>query len=273
MTLTYAALVIGVFLVGYALFYSGGQRLIEDTPTSKVRSVAMGFAEFKGVAKPRIMLESPYSKLPCIYYKYKVEVITDSGKHRSSRTVREGQSGSAFYLDDGTGRILVAPRGAELRLSNCAQREEPPEIITEWFVRAGDQLYVAGTVGKLRDFTGVDFDPAAHYRQELARNRKLLADVDLKPREWTGPQAQEAARERLRNDIRLVEEKIASFSREENDGLGEEIAVGKGKVEDTFLISDLSEEELTQQISSSKALAGAAGASLVIYAVWTLLQG
>ena len=160
-----------------------------------------------------------------------------------------------------------------MRLTDRVQSEDPPEIITEWSIRGGERLYVAGTVGKLRDFTGADFDQAAHYRQELERLHGLLADVDRKPREWTGPQAQEAARDRVRQDIRQLEEKINSFSRETNGDLGEEIAVGKGTGEATFIISDMSEEDLAQQFSYSNALAGAAGGSLIIYALWTFMQG
>ena len=270
---TLAVLAVGILLLIYALFFSREKQVMEDTPTSKVRSVAMGFAELKGTAKPSIMLVSPYSNLPCIYYKYKVEVVEENGRRRSRRTIKEGESGAAFYLEDETGKILVYPKRAEIRLSRSLNSADPPEISTEWTIMAGDQLYVAGTVGKMKDFTGVEFDQHTHYRQELERNKGLLSDIDLKPGEWAGPQAQEEARQRIREEIKQLELKINSFDHAAHDNLAEEIAVGKGGGEETFLISDMSEEDLAQQMSYSNALVGAAGAGMVLYALWTFMQG
>lgn len=270
MDINLAILIAGVLLLIRTVFFPGERKVMEDTPTSKVRSVAMGFAELKGVAKPRLLLTSPYSNFPCIYYKYTVEVEVDTGRHRARKIVKEGESGTSFYLDDGTGKILVSPRHARLRLSNSSQAVDGEEIITEWCIMAGAQLYVAGTVGKARDFSSAEFDQSAHYRQELKRCAAMLADVDLKPGEWTGPDAREAARARIKKDIQELETKIGAFDKASDDAPADEIAVGKGEGESTFLISDMSERELTQKLAYSSALAFAAAAGMIIYALWAM---
>ena len=274
MTLNLILLAAGILIIIWELFFTGEKKVIENTPTSKVRSVARGFAELKGVAKPRLMLVSPYSNFPCIYYKYIVEEEIDTGRgRRSRRIVKEGESGSSFYLDDGTGKILVSPKHAQVNLANRVETCSYPEIITEWCIMAGDQLYVAGTVGKLRDFAGVQLDQSGHYRQELKRFKDMLADVDLKPQEWAGPQAQEAARERIRGQILAVEERLKAFALGQDDALAEEIAIGKGAAEPVFIISDMSEEELTRKMSSATAFALAVAACMVAYSLWALTKG
>lgn len=254
----------------WAIFFPGARKVIEDTPTSKVRSVAMGFAELKGVAQPSILLTSPYSNFPCLFYRYKVEVEVNTGRSRTRKIVKEGQSGTPFYLDDGTGKILVSPRRAEFRLTNSNQAVDGDEIITEWCIMAGAQLYVAGTVGKASDFTSAEFDQGEHYRQELKRCGEMLADVDLKPGEWAGPEARETARARFRKDILELETKLGSLEKAADDAQADEIAVGKGDAESTFLISDMSETELTQQMASTSALAFAVSAGLILYALWAM---
>lgn len=273
MDMNLVILIAGLLLLIWSVFFSGEKKVIEDTPTSKVRSVAMGFAELKGVAKPSVMLTSPYSNFPCVYYKYTVEVETNNGKGTSRSIVREGGSGTPFYLDDGTGKILVSPKRAELRLRNNFRGGEYPEIITEWCIMAGTELYVAGTVGKARDFNAGEFDQSAHYRQELARLKGMLADVDLKPGEWAGAAAQETARARMRKDIQDLETKITSFDKAADDAPAGEIAVGKGEAEGTFLISDMTEGELTQQMAYSASLGLAAAIGLIVYALWAMTQG
>lgn len=93
-------------------------RLIEDTPTSRVRSAAQGYVELSGRA-----LQSdggnnfgPLTRRPCIWWRYRVSKREQSGNNRGDkwRTVASGTSIQPFALDDGTGRCLVMPDGAEV---------------------------------------------------------------------------------------------------------------------------------------------------------------
>jgi hypothetical protein len=132
-------------------------RQIEALPTARVRSVALGLAELRGVARP-------------------VEANADPGAPllRSARERRGDSTGFTeeirpFYLEDETGRILVDPRGAEISAGLGAPGGEAAlprrifgarirEILLSRRIRStsgglseavllpGDEVYVIGTV-------------------------------------------------------------------------------------------------------------------------------
>jgi len=91
-------------------------RLIEDTPTSKVRSAAQGFTELEGraVLVAKSILASPLSGKACIWYRYKVERKIDNGKSTSWRTIQSGSSAHPILLDDTTGHCLLSQKGASI---------------------------------------------------------------------------------------------------------------------------------------------------------------
>jgi E3 ubiquitin ligase len=85
------------------------RRLIANTPTARIRSMAMGLVEINGVVEPRSILHAPFSANPCAYWEVDVAVQT----RRSWRIVHRNQSGNPFYLSDDTGVALVYPHGAQ----------------------------------------------------------------------------------------------------------------------------------------------------------------
>ena len=69
----------GGILGGLALFGAGFRawrrlRLIEDTPTSRVRSMALGRVELAGSAVGKADLEAPFTGTPCVYYRYRCHI-------------------------------------------------------------------------------------------------------------------------------------------------------------------------------------------------------
>ena len=91
------------------------KRLIENLPTSTVRGLAMGLVELSGKAAHTRRLVSPLTKTDCVFYRYTVERYESSGRSGHWVMVSNGDSdGCPFWLDDGTGTILVFPHGAEL---------------------------------------------------------------------------------------------------------------------------------------------------------------
>jgi hypothetical protein len=115
--------VCGVIFGG--LFFFRGMKLwqnkrdIENKPLSKVRGVAMGDAELSGQVLPEQAIKAPFSGKDCVYCSYAVEVPARNGWNR----VDHGQDTSIFYLDDGTGRILVNPDGATFFGPHTYQKE------------------------------------------------------------------------------------------------------------------------------------------------------
>ena len=93
------------------------KRLIENIPTSTVRGMAMGLVELIGKARRLKTLRGPLSGFDCVAYRYLVERYEQRGKSGSWVTIAQGDSFYCpFWIDDGTGKVLVAPQAAELIL-------------------------------------------------------------------------------------------------------------------------------------------------------------
>jgi hypothetical protein len=89
-------------------------RLVADTPASRIRSAAQGYVELSGRALPvpKGQTHAPLTGLQCTWWRYK---IYDTKARRGSvGTIDSGTSESPFILDDGTGQCLVDPCGAEV---------------------------------------------------------------------------------------------------------------------------------------------------------------
>jgi hypothetical protein len=105
-------------IAAIALFWSGFnfiflKRQIENTPTSKIRSIAMGLVEVHGQARRVYALVAPLSHSACAWYRLR-KYRKDS--RDNWKLVREEDSGHVpFQIDDGTGRVVVAPSGASVK--------------------------------------------------------------------------------------------------------------------------------------------------------------
>lgn len=160
-----------VYLAGCFFFVRGFAKfrrlqLIRNTPTSRVRSLAMGPVELYGTTEPidDNVLSSPFSGEDCLMYKYKIEEYRMVGDDRDWVTVDVGRDGVPFHLDDGTGRVVVDPEGISLNiprdeLYSVEDDESPPEIsggslgfvsasndrrYHEYYIRPGEEVYVYG---------------------------------------------------------------------------------------------------------------------------------
>jgi len=91
-------------------------RLIEDTPTSRIRSAAQGYVEFSGRSRvpPDAPIKGPLTGIPCAWWRYQVEELRSSGRARRWVRINGGASEAPFLVDDGTGQCLVDPRGAQV---------------------------------------------------------------------------------------------------------------------------------------------------------------
>jgi hypothetical protein len=112
-----AFLVITATLTGYGIFhFIRRARLIEDTPTAKIRSAAQGYLELIGTGKylNDKPITAPLTGTPCTWYSYKIERKVHSGKHTRWSTVESEISSLPFLLVDNTGHCLINPAGAEV---------------------------------------------------------------------------------------------------------------------------------------------------------------
>jgi hypothetical protein len=87
-------------------------RIIENTPTSRIRSAHQGYVELSGeaTAMQGEPILSPLTFTPCCWYSYKVEHRVDNGW----RTVRSGKSEGLFLIRDDSGECIIDPEGAEV---------------------------------------------------------------------------------------------------------------------------------------------------------------
>ncbi|MHB9286146.1 hypothetical protein ACKVMT_03800 [Halobacteriales archaeon Cl-PHB] len=136
------------FGAGLLAIYWGWNRyerysLIRNTPTSKVRSMAVGRTELHGTATPvDAPLGAPFSNEPCLYADWSVEEYrhdpNDDGK--DWQTIAQGELATPFFLEDGTGRVLVhASEDTDFDLSDANEttvtatgRRDTPAVITEF---------------------------------------------------------------------------------------------------------------------------------------------
>jgi hypothetical protein len=115
--------IIGIVVLIFAFRRFHKYQLISDTPTSKIRSMAMGLVEIQGNISGTEFIKSPFSKTDCVYYRYRIEeyrrhVSTDSkGRKTVSHswdTIASGERRAPFFAKDDTGEVYVQPRGAEI---------------------------------------------------------------------------------------------------------------------------------------------------------------
>ncbi len=92
-------------------------RIIEDTPTSKIRSAHQGYVELIGgaeLASGQTPLLSKLSQQPCLWFRYRIERYERSGKNSHWRKIEGSTSERPFVLNDGTGHCYIYPDRADV---------------------------------------------------------------------------------------------------------------------------------------------------------------
>lgn len=89
------------------------RNLIKNTPTETAQSLSMGPSEIKGKAVTDDLetTSAPFSDDDCVIAEYEIEEYDDDDDDSggSWKTVEEDVLHTPFYVDDGTGRVLVRP--------------------------------------------------------------------------------------------------------------------------------------------------------------------
>ncbi len=120
-----AALLVG-FGAGLFWFFKGFRvyreyRVLLDTPEVPIRSIAMGLVEIHGKAKAEQTVASPVTRTPCCFYQIMIErwVADKNGGHWAHAAT--DADGVRFYLEDGSGKVLVDAHQAECDLIRTAK--------------------------------------------------------------------------------------------------------------------------------------------------------
>ncbi|MEW5838816.1 MAG: GIDE domain-containing protein [Pseudomonadota bacterium] len=143
-----------LFLLGFSLFgferflrLQARRRLIEDTPTSRIRSAAQGYVELEGWAQnpSNSPIFSPLTHTECTWYRYKVEERdTDERGRTEWKTVRSGTSSHLFLLDDNTGECVIDPDGAIVEPAHQRTWQTGDYRYTEALILPLEQIYAIG---------------------------------------------------------------------------------------------------------------------------------
>lgn len=165
------------------------KRTIENTPTSKARSLAMGLVELQGRAVRKYALVSPVSQLPCVFYRLRKYRRDSKNNWRLSHSA--DSSHVPFYLEDETGKVTIDPRGASV---SARQRQESygdrstslfgsiggssDEKWVEEVVSEGARLFILGQAGASRQARIPLRERVTKALQELKRNPDALQHYD-----------------------------------------------------------------------------------------------
>ena len=159
------------FVGGVYLFFRGfpllqRKRLILNTPASTVRGASLGAVEVSGRVVGPYTLISPLSESDCFYYRA-VAHTSSSGQEKRKTKLAEESLHVPFFLDDGTGCLMVDPREAEMDLQPSLEEEYSPSegtaftrhflgrhgisaesyvSLEEYCIREGDHLFVLGSL-------------------------------------------------------------------------------------------------------------------------------
>jgi hypothetical protein len=267
------AVILGLGLIVLGFLALRRKRILEIVPPSRIRSVAMGFAELVGRAKKRTPLSAPYSGIPCVYCRYRKEEERQGGRSgREWVVVEEGATPDWFYLQDETGTLLVDPDGAETELERSYRNIERPGgwgsrriRCTEWWIIPEQKLFVAGTVRRLRDAAAdrraVLNDRLREIKHDPARMKLVDADGDgvVSEQEWG-------------NAVRAMENVlIREEAKAPEDPPEESIGIGKGSGESTFFIATRSEKSVLMRLGIEAAGGIFGGVVVVVMFAMSLL--
>jgi hypothetical protein len=141
------------FLRGFRLLQR--KQLTVDTPRSTIRGAALGAVEVSGKVAGPYTLVSPLSQTDCLYYRVVVE-----SKPAGDPANKMRELCAPFFLDDGTGTVMIYPAGCELDLQPSIDRSEfgsagvtlkgfstgDSEFAEEYCLKPGDEIFVRGTL-------------------------------------------------------------------------------------------------------------------------------
>lgn len=154
---------IGIYAFIRGFFLLRRKRFIQNIPRSTIRGAPLGLVEVAGKVEGPYTIIAPMSEEECFYYR---AVVWRKGERGPWRKAAEESLAAPFFLDDGTGKMMVDPRGAETDLPPVFSEEYETDVpdhlrhflsrhavasgfplkLEEYCVRPGDTLFAMGTL-------------------------------------------------------------------------------------------------------------------------------
>jgi hypothetical protein len=176
-------------------------RVMEDTPTAKIRSAAQGYVELQG--KQNFLdnrpIVAPLSKLPCTWYRFSIERL----QRNRWVLIEQGSSINPFQLEDETGVCVIDPVNAQVNSQlvdvwtgfNRYPNGKPSNIFMkiislfgryryrEWRMEAGMPLYAIGNFRTISKEDWVEIEKTTHNKllKQLSGNEvvNILTSANL----------------------------------------------------------------------------------------------
>ncbi len=238
-------------VVGLYMFFRGfgllrRKLLIQSVPSSTVRSAALGLVELSGTATGPYSVISPLSKTECYFYR---AILPRHGDCQETLCV-------PFFLDDGTGKLLIDPRGAETDFEPSFSED------VEWdsapCIRANDRLFVTGT---LQDNPAIDQMNENSGRCSQAGGLRYLS-----------PEAADLQRELAFPGLEKLPASARFSIQKQNElNVNPPVLLMKGRSEDLFLISWSSRRCMLRGLAFYSAICIWGGPILTLSCLYILL--
>lgn len=245
-------IVIGIIFLlgGIALLFSAFKKmrefmLVADTPTSKIRSMAMGLVEIHGKVLAKETIKAPFSGTDCVYYKYDVKEYrrhtdVDSNGHTTTRyswdDVWSGKKYIAFYAKDETGSVLINPDKAEFDVT----------LKRLFYQRAGIFGNVSGLISFFKNIDSIktgNYDIGQLNLEPMNFNSKLSFKKILK-----SGSARVGDRKYFEYFLEPGENLYLLGTSANDASTGNSVVIKKGENEKTFIISNKSEKKLSKTL-------------------------
>lgn len=272
------------------------KRLIENTPTSRIRSASQGYVEFHGVAGliDGDPICASLSGQRCAWYRYSIERKERTTNHRGQtatrwQTISHGISEHLFEIRDSTGACVIDPDGAlitpSVRNRWYGPTAQPTRIAesdkwSNWFdfasfgrayryteerITVGAPLYVLGQFrtragasapSDSADITGL-LGEWKRDQTDLRRRFDANGDGEIDSAEW------EIARTTARAEVAQRNTKSRPLTA---DTMG-----ATGNSDRPYILSALNEEKLLTRVNRYAAILGTISFAGALVLGWSLL--
>ncbi len=265
------------FISGFRLLQL--KRLIQNTPTSKIRSIAMGRVEVHGNARRQYALFSPMTNIACIYYRlvrYKrnsknnwvVSSITSSGH-------------VPFWIEDETGRVSIDPSAATVKAGHRQESMDegstafggfssPDEKWVEEMIYDGALVYVLGEAQVKRTDRAPRQQRRAEALRRIKQDSQKLSGYDTNKDGKIDVSEWQTARDDV--DEQILHEDLSQSAQQKRQE--DQVVIGKPRHRGIpYIIAETaSEAKLTGRYTLATAFLFAAAGLTSGLSLWLLLQ-
>lgn len=268
----------GLMVFSSALVLIKRKRVIENCPTSRIRSMPMGEVEVGGRVVQKYFLKSPYTYTNCVYYSYKIYDLEQTSDGKVMMLKEWGNSGSIpFYLEDDTGQILIIPKDAILHagVSETVSGDMLSTVfgggssntrkIVETTIPTGQFLYVMGYAHRVRISTETRKQEMTERLLDIKHDKARLKSYDTDGDGKISSEEWDKAREDVENEL---------FAEQLKRGKSQdEVAIGAHPSSDgLFFISDKKEEHIVKSMAWKIPLYLAAGLGSTLAGLFFILK-